>query len=228
MSSKQCRQNRGFNAESVARCGCGTINRYGQLLESTSRVQFAVPRHKPSVDARSRGEEKGQGNEESPREAEGWEGDYPDIHHTLFFILHYPCSTPLYSIMPAPRINDESYQPPPPPPTHPTRTAICPSGYSSSSLCATAINTSPSAVARLSNEKSTLLYADRFIIRIKLRQSVSFDQFEVNFSLTKFKHNYYCCLILIIKSFDEIKLPYENYNSRQIARALYSSSEDVT
>jgi len=117
------------------------------------------------------------------------ERDYPDIHHTLFFILHYPCSTPLYSIMPALRINDESY----PPPNLPTRTAICPSGYSSSSLCATAINTSLSAVARLSNEKSTLLYADRFIIRIKLRQSISFDQFEVNFSFTKFKFNYEYC-----------------------------------
>lgn len=44
---------------------CGTINRYGQLLESTSRVQFAAPHQR--VDASCRGEEKGQ----SPREAEG-------------------------------------------------------------------------------------------------------------------------------------------------------------
>lgn len=112
----------------------------------------------------SRGWKRDRGTKSRRGKRKG-ERDYPDIHRTLFFILHYPCSTPLYSIMPAPRINDESY----PPPALPTRTAICPSGYSSSSLCATAINTSPSAVARLSNEKSTLLYADRFIIRIKLR-----------------------------------------------------------
>lgn len=68
-STKQRRQNRGFSTESAARRGCGTINRYGQLLESTSRVQFAAPHQR--VDANSRGEEKGRGNEESPREAEG-------------------------------------------------------------------------------------------------------------------------------------------------------------
>lgn len=46
MGTKQRRQSRGFSAESAARRGCGTINRYGQLLESTSRVQFAAPRQR--------------------------------------------------------------------------------------------------------------------------------------------------------------------------------------
>lgn len=53
--------------------------------------------------------------EERPERAERDEkpegerdADYPDVHHTLFFILHYPCSAPLCSIMLAPRINDES------------------------------------------------------------------------------------------------------------------------
>lgn len=38
-----------------------------------------------------------------------------DGHRTLFFILHYPCSAPLRSIMPAPRINDELGDELPPP-----------------------------------------------------------------------------------------------------------------
>lgn len=40
--------------------------------------------------------------------AEGGTETIPDVHRTLFFILHYPCSAPLCPIMPAPRINDES------------------------------------------------------------------------------------------------------------------------
>lgn len=98
--------------------------------------------------------------------AEGRGGPYPDIHRTLFFILHYPCSTPLYSIMPAPRINDESVpftalRPSPagpPDANHHMSIRSCPSF--STSLCATAINTGPCASTRLSNEKSMyLLYA---------------------------------------------------------------------
>jgi len=115
MSTKQRRQNRRFSAESAARRGCGTINRYGQLLESTSRVQFATPRQRAARWTRVLAGRKRDRETKSRRGKRKGERDYPDIHHTLFFILHYPCSTPLYSIMPAPRINDESYSPPPPP-----------------------------------------------------------------------------------------------------------------
>lgn len=217
--TKQRRQNRGFSAESAVRRGRGTINRYGQL-ESTSRVQFVAPRQRMARWTRilAGGDEwwwKRDRETKSRRGKRKGERDCPDIHHTLFFILHYPCSTPLYSIMPAPCINDESYPRPrpsrrEPPYVHQVTRRPC------TSLCATTINTSPCTAARLSNEKSTLLYADRFIIRIKLRPSVSFDQFEVNFSFVKLGHNYECCLVLTIKNFDETKFLYKNYNRARI------------
>lgn len=72
-------------------------------------------------EGRGKGKGERERNEAPPRGAEGQGGLYPDIHRTLFFILHYPCSTPLYSIMPTPRINDESVPLPPPRPTGPTR-----------------------------------------------------------------------------------------------------------
>lgn len=78
-----------------------------------------LARENGSVDGGASPREAGndeRGNEEPRRGERKGERDYPDIHRTLFFILHYPCSTPLYSIMPAPRINDESYPRPPDPP----------------------------------------------------------------------------------------------------------------
>lgn len=146
---------------------------------SSQRAVSSLPPPRQRMDASPRGEEEGRENEESPREAEGWEGL---SRHSPHAILHTPLSVLYSTLLHYAGTAYKRRVVPAPPPVLPTRTAICPSGYSSSSLCATAINTSPSAVARLSNEKSTLLYADRFIIRIKLRQSASFDQFEADFS----------------------------------------------
>ena len=92
----QATPNRGFSTESVAWHSCGTINRHGQLLESTSRVQFAAPHQRVVRWTRVlAGRKRDKGNEESPREAEGWEGL---SRHSPHAILHTPLSV-LYSTL---------------------------------------------------------------------------------------------------------------------------------
>ena len=51
--------------------------------------------------------EKGKEKREEKQEGEERCRLYVDVHHTLFFILHYLYSALLCSIIPAPRINDE-------------------------------------------------------------------------------------------------------------------------
>lgn len=115
----------------VMRLDCRTINRYGQLVEPTSRVPRTRANEsspdpplflRPSERHRRAGRRMARGGGMSERKSRPREGRAagggavgaggtrrrlsPDVHRTLFFILHYPCSAPLCSIMPAPRIND--------------------------------------------------------------------------------------------------------------------------
>lgn len=100
----------------------------GELAEPTSRVPRAtsplslVERDRDAAESGKKNERGIEGKREREKRperaerAEKPEGERerrrdrlsPDVHRTLFFILHYPCSAPLRSIMPAPRINDES------------------------------------------------------------------------------------------------------------------------
>lgn len=109
------RQNRGFKvAESVTRRGRDNKSAWPTARSSQRAVSSLPPLRAAGVLAGGEGGVKrteggrGREREESRRGGRKGKRDYPDIHRTLFFILHYPCSTPLYSIMPAPRINDES------------------------------------------------------------------------------------------------------------------------